>query len=132
MLGLDSHLEAYLFLEATDMRKSFDTLAALAKGAGFDPVSGKLFVFAGKRRDRVKVLYWSRGGYYLLSRRLESGTFSVPIPELGEGVVLEIDAVELSLLMEGIELSRIRRKKVFEPKKLPEKIDKEIQVTQTI
>jgi hypothetical protein len=63
MFGLSAAVRVYLGKEPADMRKSFDALAALASGTlGLDPLSGHLFVFVNKRRDRIKILYWNRDG----------------------------------------------------------------------
>jgi len=113
MFGMAGGQEVLLFLAPTDMRKAFDTLSAEVKKAGMDPLGGNLFLFVGKRMNRVKILWWSRGGFYLLSRRLEEGTFSLPMPGTDEEVAVKIDLTELGLLLEGIELGRIRRKKYF-------------------
>jgi transposase len=116
MFGLGDSLDVLLFLAPTDMRKAFDTLAGEVKKMGQNPLSGNIYVFIGKRGNRVKILWWYRGGYFLLSRRLEEGTFTIPVPGAGEEIALKIDMTELGLLLEGIELGRIRRKKNFVPK----------------
>jgi transposase len=87
---------------ATDLRRSFDRLAAMAvEVLGQDPFSGHLFVYFNRKRDRVKLLFWERGGFWLLCKRLEAGTFAaVERSELG--------ARELFLLLEGIEVVRER------------------------
>jgi transposase len=87
---------------ATDLRRSFDRLAAMAKEVlGQDPFSGHLFVFFNRRRDRVKLLFWERGGFWLLCKRLESGTFAHVERR-------EISARDLFLVLEGIEVVRER------------------------
>ena len=81
----------YLCLDPTDMRKSFDTLAALvSEHLQGDPQSGTWFVFRGKQGNRLKILYWDRDGYAVWQKRLEQGTFEFPkvIGEAaGEGLV---------------------------------------------
>jgi transposase len=70
MFGLSSAVRVYLATEPADMRKSFDGLAALAQGVlKLDPLSGHLFVFANRRRDRLKILYWDRDGFALWYKR---------------------------------------------------------------
>jgi transposase len=72
MFGLSAAVRVYLARESADMRKSFDGLAALASGSlGLDPLSGHLFVFLNKRRDRVKVLYWDRDGMAVWAKKNE-------------------------------------------------------------
>jgi transposase len=97
------------------MRKGFDGLAAMAKDVfEADPLSGHLFVFRNRKRDRVKILYWDRSGYCLWYKRLESGQFHLPHSENG---ALEVCWADLSLLLEGIDLSGAKRRKRFSLKK---------------
>lgn len=110
MLNLKPETKVYLFSAPTDMRKGFDRLAELAKEhAGQSPLSGALFVFLSRRRDRVKILFWDKDGYVLFYKRLEAGTFRVEEKEGCE----EITGVDLELLLAGMSLRRIKlRKKV--------------------
>ena len=90
------------------MHKSFDGLAALALGAlGLDPLSGHLFVFVNKRRDRIKILYWDRDGLAVWAKRLERGTYRVP-PAAATRV--EMTTAELAALLAGIDLNTARRR----------------------
>ncbi len=76
MLNLSELVRIYCCTQPTDMRKSFDSLAALVRDwLGHDPLSGHLFVFRSRRGDRVKLLWWDRDGLTLYYRRLEKGTF---------------------------------------------------------
>ena len=85
MLSLPTSVRIYLARGATDMRKSIDGLAAVTKQVlEHDPLSGHLFVFCNARRDRIKILYWERTGFWLLHKRLEQGTFAWPAPEGSE------------------------------------------------
>jgi len=117
MIGLPPSTRVFLCLAPTDMRKSFDGLAALAVDVvRQEPLSGHLFVFRNRREDRIKVLYWDRTGFCLFYKRLEQGTFRFP-----RGVTTavadaasagEIDAAELALILEGIDLNdAVRRKR---------------------
>jgi transposase len=100
----------------TDMRKGFDTLAVLVRDVlGCDPLSGHLFLFVGRRRDRLKILYWDRDGYALWYKRLEAGTLRLPVSKDGATHV-ELKASELAMLLEGIDLRSIRRRKRFSRK----------------
>lgn len=113
---LDQRLRARVFLctSPTDMRKGFDTLAVLVReGLGYDPLSGHLFLFVGRRRDRLKLLYWDRDGYALWYKRLEQGTFRMPVAK-PETASIELKASELAMLLEGIDLRSIKRRKRFQ------------------
>ena len=113
---LDQGLRVRVFLctSPTDMRKGFDTLAVLVReGLGYDPLSGQLFLFVGKRRDRLKILYWDRDGYALWYKRLEQGTFRMPVAK-PETASIELKASELAMLLEGIDLRSIKRRKRFQ------------------
>ena len=112
---LDRGLSAkvYLAVAPTDMRKGFDTLAALVKEfLKHDPLSGHLFLFVSRGRDRLKILHWESGGFWIWYRRLEEGTFRLPRVD-GETVSVELKASELAMLLEGIDLKSIKRSKRF-------------------
>lgn len=99
--------KVYLATNPTDMRKSFDGLARLVKEEmKRDVFTGELFVFMGRRSDRVKVLYWDRNGFCLWSKRLEKGVFRFPKVQ---GKVVKMRSHELMLLLEGIELTHSQR-----------------------
>lgn len=107
MLSLPPAVRIFVARGATDLRKSFDALSALVREVlRQDPLSGHLFVFLNRRRDRIKVLYWDRVGFCLFYKRLEAGSFEVPVAE-------QIDVGSLLQLLEGIELSSVRRKKWY-------------------
>jgi len=108
MFAFPPSVRIFLRLEPTDMRKSFDALAALVTQAmKHDPLSGHLFVFRNRRGDRLKILYWDRDGYALWQKRLEKGTFTLP----AEGGV--ISHTQLMLLLEGFDHARSSRTKRF-------------------
>ena len=114
MLNLPLPVKIFWCLAPTDMRKSFDGLAAIvAEQLGHDPLSGHLFVFASKRRDRVKLLYFERGGYAIWYKRLEEGTFALPQPS-SDGQSVQLSAEELGLILSGIDLASVRRRKRYE------------------
>lgn len=95
------------------MRRSFDGLHALVvRVMQLDAFAGHLFVFANKRRDRVKILYWDRDGFAVWAKRLEEGTYAMPFCEAGEGRQ-EITAQELGALLSGIDLSQAQRRKRY-------------------
>jgi transposase len=87
-----------------DMRRSFDTLAQVVRELlGEDPRSGALYLFVGKRSTRVKVLWWDRNGYCLLSKRLHQALFVLPERTEGQGAAVRIDAVALARLLSGVD-----------------------------
>ena len=112
LLTLPSAVRIYLATEPVDLRRGFDGLAAATRSLiGADPLCGHVFVFLNRRRNRVKLLAWDRTGYVLLYKRLERGTFKMPTEPLpGHGHV-EVDAGELGLMLEGLDLRGARRRK---------------------
>jgi transposase len=111
MLMLPPSVRVFVCAEATDMRRSFDRLAEMTRSVlQKDPFSGHLFVFFNRPRDRVKLLFWDRSGFCLYYKRLERGAFCLPQIE---GASAEIEAAELALILEGIELAGARRQKRF-------------------
>jgi transposase len=108
MFGLSAAVRVYLATKPADMRKSFDGLAALASGSlALDPLSGHLFVFVNRRRDRIKILYWDRDGLAVWAKRLERGTFRLPAAGADR---LEMTTAELAALLAGIDLNTARRR----------------------
>lgn len=116
MLTLPSSVRIYLASQPVDMRKSFDGLSLLARQVlREDPLSGHLFVFFNRTRDMVKVLWWHSGGFCLFSKRLEKGSFRLPRPLPEDGSALSLEAVELTLLLEGIDLKASVRRPRWQP-----------------
>ena len=111
------------------MRNSIDGLRGLTQRTlSEDPFSGHLFVFVSKRRDRVKVLAWDGGGFVLYYKRLEQGRFRLPPVEDGVTAV-QLDATQLAMLLDGIDVSHVRRPKRWSPPgNGPEGIDKRLKV----
>jgi transposase len=112
MIHLPASVRVYLCLSPCDMRRSFDGLHALVRDhLELDPFAGHLYLFANKRRDRLKILYWDRDGFAVWYKRLEEGTYAVPSGEPGARR-FEITTEELSALLSGIDLtSAVRRKR---------------------
>ena len=97
----------FLCRQPTDMRKSYDTLAALATGElEENPLSGALFVFLNRPRNRIKILYYESGGYCLWMKRLECGSF--PLPP-GDGKKQLIDRGTLAMLLDGLKIVKMKR-----------------------
>jgi transposase len=114
VLSLSELVRIYVCLAPTDMRKSFDSLAALVQEwLGHDPLSGHLFVFRSRRGDRLKLLWWDRDGWTLYYRRLEQGTFRFPSSKDPEVRSIEVSAQELSLVLWGIDPASVRRQKRY-------------------
>lgn len=113
MLSVPGRVKIFLCLAPTDMRKSFDSLAALTSEVlQQDPLSGHLFVFRSKRGDRLKLLYWEEGGYALWYKRLEAGTFRFP-PAGENQQSLAISGADLAMLLDGVDLASVRRTKRY-------------------
>lgn len=109
MLNLSPQVRVFLCSKPTDMRKSFDGLSGLVETMfEANVLSGDLFVFINRRRDRVKILGWDRDGLMIWYKRLEAGTFQLP---RGSQEQIELDAAELSMLLSGIDLASARRKR---------------------
>jgi len=112
MLSLPPSVRIFVARGVTDMRKSFDTLAALVIDVvDEDPMSGHLFLFVNRRRNRIKILWWDRSGYCLLAKRLEHGRFRVFDRADGNAGSFEVSASELALILEGIDLRGARRRR---------------------
>src|SRR3977135_999246 len=114
MIHLPASVRVYLCLTACDMRKSFDGLHTLVREQlELDALAGHLFVFASRRRDRVKSVYWARDGFAMWSKRLEEGTYAVPLAESAAERRREITAQELGALLSGIDLQQAKRRKRY-------------------
>ena len=134
MLNLSRTTRVFLATEPTDMRKGFDGLFALVENViREDPFSGHLFVFRNQRRDRLKVLWWDRDGLAIFYKRLERGSYqfptdgsassigasssagaSKPSNTTGSSPRCEIRADELALLLDGIDLGSVKRRKRYQ------------------
>jgi transposase len=113
MMHLPASVRVYLCASSCDMRKSFDGLHALVTQAmEMNAFAGHLFVFANRRRDRIKILYWDRDGFAVWAKRLEQGTYAMPFGDEKEKR-REITAAELGALLSGIDLSHARRRKRY-------------------
>jgi transposase len=101
MIALPAGVKVWLAAGATDMRNGFDGLAGLVQTQlADDPFSGQLFVFRGRRGDRIKVLWWDGDGLCLFAKRLERGRFIWPQATAGR---VSLSAAQLSMLLEGID-----------------------------
>lgn len=114
MLNFASHLKIFAYTPATDMRKGFAGLSSIIREEfEADPTDGSLFVFINKRRDRMKLLHFADGGFWLYYRLLEAGTFEAFKADAGTNRI-QIDATELSMLLAGVSLAQSgKRRKRF-------------------
>ena len=111
MLSFPSAVKIYLCKQATDMRRSFDGLAMMVHHIiKQDVLSGHIFVFRNKRGNMLKLLYWDKDGYAIWYKRLEKGTFSWSTNTSEDSLV---DRREFTLILEGLEVSKVVRKKRF-------------------
>ena len=99
----------WLAAEATDMRCGFDRLAERVRSViGQDPSGNSLFVFRSRRGDRLKILTWDQDGFALWYKRLEAGVFKLPRLDAGARSV-ELRASELAMILDGIDVSKLKR-----------------------
>jgi len=111
VLTLPASVRIYIAAEAVDLRRGFDGLAAATRSLiGESPLSGHVFAFLNRRRNRVKLLLWDRTGYLLVYKRLERGTFELPTRPAAGKRHIEVDAGELGLILEGLDLRGARRR----------------------
>lgn len=109
----EAQVRVWLYTEPTDMRKSFDGLAALVKEKlAEDPLSGQLFVFINRKRNYLKALYFDRSGYALWAKRLEQGQFHYR-RDRDPGRKVALNVTELKLLLEGIDVRSVHRYKRY-------------------
>ncbi len=114
MLSIPPTMRVFVAVEPTDMRKSFSGLVSATRSViRQDPLSGHLFVFFNRRKTMMKSIFWDRGGYCLIAKRLERGAFI--LPPAGRTGVVELEAAELALILDGIDLSNARRRPRWEP-----------------
>lgn len=114
MLTLPSNIRLFLAANPVDFRKSFDGLPAIVESEfGMTVTGGDVFIFINRRGNQVKLLFWERDGLCLIIKRLEAGTFRRIEREGSTAPQIEIDAAELMLLLEGIEVQSLRRRKRY-------------------
>ena len=120
MLSFPPAVQIWLATTATDLRKSFDTLAEVVRQhLHHDPLSGHVFVFRNKRSDRVKLLYWDEDGYAIWYKRLEEGVFAFPEGVNRRGTAVgehgvQMRAADLAMLLDGVDLSSVQRSKRYQ------------------
>jgi len=119
MLNLNQGVKIYAYAKPTDMRKGINGLSGIVRSEfETDPTNGSLFVFINRTRDRMKMLYFESGGFWLYYRVLEAGTFeslkaaskNAKLPGK-DSDVLKLDATELSMLLSGVSLAAYQRRR---------------------
>ena len=116
MLSLPPSVRLFVATQAVDGRKGMDSLVSLVRSVfAHDPLSGHLFVFFSRRCDRVRLVYWDRNGFAMWSKRLERGRFHPTFSADGRLAASSIEAAELALVLEGIDLEGARRRPRWEP-----------------
>jgi len=113
MLSFSTRQRYFLYSPPTDMRKGFAGLSGLVRQhIDHELLGGDVFIFINRRRDRIKLLMWDVTGFALYYKQLERGTFEVP--KAGSGVSLELRWSDLVMLLEGIEIKSIKRRKRYQ------------------
>jgi transposase len=109
-------VKVYFATQPTNLRRSFDGLTnEIRHTLGHDPLGGHVFVFLNRRKNQVKLIVWTRGGFTIVHKRLERGTFTFPSRVTGEATSVTIDVHELAMLLEGIDVSRAKPSPRWEP-----------------
>jgi transposase len=113
MLSVPAAVKLWYCPTPVDMRLGFDGLFSLVRSRlNADPLSGHLFIFRNRTADRLKVLYWGGHGLCLWCQRLESGRYHFP-EAAGDRPAVEMSAGQFQMVLDGIDLSRVRRFKRF-------------------
>lgn len=116
MMFLPRAVRVYFATAPCNLRKSFEGLSNEVRAAlALDPLAGHVFVFLNRRRNQVKLLLWTRGGFTIVHKRLERGTFTFPRKLETGATRLEIDAHELAMLLEGIDAATARSSTRWHP-----------------
>jgi transposase len=122
VLSLPPSVRIFVATQPVDGRKGFDSLAAIVRSVfQHDPLSGHLYVFFSRRCDRVRIVYWDRSGFAMWTKRLERGRFHLAFSD-GVLAVKAIEAAELGLILEGLDLTNARRRPRWEPRRASSEI----------
>lgn len=116
MILVPRAVRVYFATEPQNLRKSFDGLSNEIRHAlGYDPLGGHVFVFLNRRKNQVKLIVWTRGGFTIVHKRLERGTFTFPARMTADAKSIPIDVHELAMLLEGVDVSHAKTKPRWEP-----------------
>jgi len=109
MILLPQAVRIFVALAPVSLRKSFEGLSNEVRAVlAADPLSGHMFLFLNRRKTQVKILVWTRGGFMIVHKRLEQGRFTFVAQVSAEVARVEIDAHELAMLLEGLEMKSTR------------------------
>jgi transposase len=118
VLSLPPSVRVFLATQPVDGRKGADSLMVIVRDVfKQDPLGGHLFVFFSRRCDRVRIVYWDRNGFAMWSKRLERGRFKPEFSRDGRLHASSIEAADLALIVEGIDLRGARRRPRWEPQR---------------
>ncbi|HET9992730.1 MAG TPA: IS66 family insertion sequence element accessory protein TnpB [Kofleriaceae bacterium] len=120
MILVPRSVRVYFATQPMNLHKSFDGLSNEIRHAlNHDPLGGHVFVFLNRRKNQVKLIVWTRGGFTIVHKRLERGTFTFPARVVAGVASVAIDVHELAMLLEGIDVSRAKTKPRWEPPARP-------------
>lgn len=113
MFALSSELKFHLYSQPTDMRKSFDGLSGLIQNhLGSNPLSGDVFIFINKTRNKVKLLHWQGGGFTLYYKRLEEGSFEIPQYSDKVGSI-SLSYTHMAMIIDGLSIKNLPQRKRY-------------------
>jgi len=113
---LPGAVPVYFATAPMNLRRSFDGLSNEVRAVlRRDPLNGHVFVFLNRRKTQVKLLLWTRGGFTIVHKRLEQGQFAFPQQVTSQAACVALDVHELGMLLEGIDMSRVRISRRWEP-----------------
>lgn len=116
MILLPGAVRVYFATAPMNLRRSFDGLSNEVRAVlGREPLSGHVFVFLNRRKTQVKLLLWTRGGFTIVHKRLEQGRFAFPQQVTSQAACVALDVHELGMLLEGIDMSRVRISRRWKP-----------------
>ena len=115
-LSFSKSLRYYVYRHSTDMRKGFDSLCGLVdREFLMSPISGDVYIFLNHPRNRIKILHWQGDGFAIFYKRLEKGTYEIPLKNTSQNNI-EIEAQTLQLILDGITLSSVKKRPRFQIK----------------
>lgn len=115
MLSISSAYRYHLYRHHADMRKGFDDLCGLVKNEFLhNPLSGDVFIFLNRRHNKIKLLHWQGDGFAIYYKRLEKGTYELPVFS-SDAASVHLSAQQLLLILEGISLKSIKKRIRYEP-----------------